>query len=133
MASKKLQKYCRIFQWVDAKDSDLAGAIRDLCMEGALSGGRHSGATFLFPSPGVRKQIVKDAYSADPEKAIRLIEAHIVQDAVRTAAEFRKGVGSRLGVALEVESGAGSSVVLKGGAKLKVAEDFHPLRKDNIA
>lgn len=133
MAGKKLHKFCRIYQWVEAKDPDLAGAIRDLCMEGALSGGRHSGATFIYPSAAVRKQIVKDAYSADPEKAIRVLEAHIISEGVRTAAEIRKGVGSRLGIQLEVESGSGASVTLKGGAKLKVAEDFHPLRKDNIA
>jgi hypothetical protein len=133
MATKKLQKYCRIFQWVEVKDDALAGAIRDLCMEGALSGGRRSGATFLFPSTGVRKEIVKKAYSADAEQAIRLLDAHIIPDSVRTAADFKRGVGSRLGIKLEVESASGSAVTLKGGAKLKPASDFHPLRKDNIA
>ena len=133
MGSKKLQKYCRIFQWVEVKDGALAGAIRDLCMEGALSGGRRSGATFLHPPAGVRKEIVEKAYSADPEEAIRLLDAHIIPDSVRTAADFKSGVGSRLGIKLEVEDASGTSVKLKGGAKLKPASDFHPLRKDNIA
>jgi hypothetical protein len=137
MASKKsankLVKFCRIFQWIEAKDAVLGAAIRALCMEGALSGGRRSGATFLYPPEKVRKRIVKDAYSADAEQAITLLEAHIIPESVRTAADFRRGVGTRLGIQLEVESASGSSVTLKNGAKLEVAGDFHPLRKDNIA
>lgn len=130
---KKLQKFCRIYPWVKSKDEALAGAITDLCMEGALSTGRRtSGTTFLFPTEGVRKQIVDKAYSDDAEEAITLIEAHIIPDAVRTAAEFRKGVGSRARIKLEVEDGTGSTVTLKNGAKLSVAKDFKPLRKDNI-
>ena len=133
MASKKLHKYCRIFQWVEVKDDAFAGAIRDLCMEGALSGGRRSGATLLYPTAAVRKEIVKKAYSADAEEAINLLDAHIISDSVRTGADFKRGVGSRLRVKLEVESASGDTVTLKGGAKLKVAADFRPLRKDNIA
>ena len=133
MSSKKLHKYCRIYKWIETKDVALAGAIRDLCMEGALSAGRRSGVTFLYPSAAVRKKIVDGAYSPDPEKATQLLEAHIILSGVRTAADFRKGVGSRLGIKLEVESASESSITLKGGAKLKVANDFIPLRKDNIA
>jgi hypothetical protein len=132
-AAKALKKYCRIFLWVRAQDSALAEAIQDLCLEGALSGSRRHGATFLYPAAKVRKQIVKDAYSEEPEEAIRLLEAHIIPTAVRSAADFREGVGSRLGVLLEVEEEGGETVTLKGGAKLKPAGDFVPLRKDNIA
>lgn len=130
---KKLQKFCRIFPWVESKDEALAGAIRDLCMEGALSTGRRtSGTTFLYPIEKVRKEIVTKAYSPEPEEAIRLIEAHIIPDAVRTAADFHKGVGSRAGIKLETEDGTGATVTLKNGAQLAVAKDFKPLRKDNI-
>lgn len=131
MATKKLQKYCRIHQWVEAKDRDLAGVIRDLCMERAISSGGR-GATFIYPSAGVRKKIVEEAYSPDPEKAIRLLNAHIIPDPVRTAADFKR-TGSLLGIKLEVESASGTEVTLKGGAKLKAANDFRPFRKDNIA
>jgi len=133
MASKKLHKYCRIFRWIEAKDGGLASAIRDLCMEGALSSGRRPGVTFLYPTEAVRKKIVDSAFSPDPEQAVRLLKAHIIPDSVQTAADFRKGVGSHLGVKLEVEAASGSSVTLKGGAKLKIASDFRSLGKDNIA
>ena len=129
--SKKLQKYCRIFQWVEANDDAFARAIHDLCMEGALSAGRRSGTTFLFPSADLRKEVVKKAYSKEPEEAIRLLEAHILSGVARTANDFRD-LGSKLGIKIELESGAGSKATLKGGAQREVAADFVPLRKDNI-
>lgn len=131
-ASKKLQRYCRIFQWVEEKDANLARAIRDLCMEGALSGGRH-GVTFLFPAEPVREQIIKLAYSKDPEQAVQILEAHIIPGSVRTSDEFRKEIGTLRGVKLEAETAKASTVTLKGGATLKIASDFNPLRKDNIS
>jgi hypothetical protein len=130
--AKKLQKYCRIFQWVEEKDANFARAIRDLCMEGALSGGRH-GVTFLFPAEPVREQIIKLAYSKDPEQAVQILEAHIVPGSVRTPDEFRKDIGTMRGVRLEVETAKASTVTLKGGATLKIASDFQPLRRDNIS
>lgn len=140
MSSKKsvnkLTKYCRIFQWVEVKSEALAEAIRDLCMEGSLSaGGRKSGTTFIYPSEKVRKSIIEKAYSDKAEEAIDLLNAHIISDPVRTTDDFQRGVGSRYGIKLEVKSTdlKNMSVTLVNGAKLKVASDFHPLRKDNIA
>jgi hypothetical protein len=134
MAShKKLKKFCRIFQWVDAQSSEFAGAIKDLCMEGALSASRRRGTTFLYPSAKIRKDIITKAYSDKAEEAVRLLEAHIIPDVVRNASDFRKGVGSRLGIKLEVDSASGSAVTLKGGAKLEPAKNFTPLRRDNMA
>ena len=133
MGSKKLKMYCHIHQWVDVKDGALAGVFTDLCMKNALAGGR-SGATLLYPTAAVRKEIATKAYSAAPEEAIRLLNAHIIPTAVRTAANFRSGVGSRLGIKLEVESASDSdsTVTLKGGATLKPASDFLSLR-NNLA
>ena len=132
MASKKLHKYCRIFQWVETKDGAFATAIRDLCMESNLSG-RQTGVTFLFPPEALRKQIVKDAYSKEPEKAVQLIRAHVVTTAALTGNDFSKGVGTRLGIKLEVEDHGPSTVTLKNGAKLKLADDFTALGRDNLA
>ena len=135
MASKKkqqLQKFCRIFQWVEQKDPAFAGAISDLCMEGALRGGRSLGVTLLYPGADLRKEIVKEAYGPDPEKAIRLLEGHIVNPALHAAEDLEGGAGTRRGVRLELEAGGGDAATLKGGAKIKKAADFTPLLKDNI-
>jgi hypothetical protein len=130
---KKLQKYCRIYRWLEVKDPALAEAIRDLCLEGILGGRGGRGVTFLYPTDEVRKQIVEDASTTKAEDAIHQIEAHVIPQVLRTSADFRKEViGTRRGIKLEVESGTGASVSLKNGAKLKVASDFHSL-KDNAA
>ncbi len=134
MSGKKLQKHCRIFLWVEGHDPALAQAIRDLCMEGALSPGRaSSGVTFLYPTAAVRKEIIEKAYGPDAEEALRLLDANIIPEVVRTPAEFRRVGGNRLGVQLKVVGAEGSLVRLEGGAVLRPAEDFSPLRKDNIA
>lgn len=130
MASKKkgqLSKYCRIFQFVEANDADLAQAIRDLCMEGALAA-RGAGVTLLYPAEkGYRAEIVDKAYTDEAEEAVHLLESLIIPMAVRSASDFRSGVGSKLGVKLEVEKVEGSKVFLKGGAVLKPSTSFRPL------
>lgn len=135
MAGRKLKKHCRIMAWVEAQDAEFAAAIRDLCMEGQLSARPgSSGVTFLYPQDSVRKDIVDKAYSASPEGAVTLIEAHIIPTCLKTAAAFNaRKIGSKARVLLVVDSASGGTVTLKGGAKLAVAKDFAPLRKDNIA
>jgi hypothetical protein len=137
--NKQVQKFCRIFQWVEREDADFAGAIRDLCMERALSAGRRGGVTFLYPGADARKKIVDEAYGKAPESAIDLLNAHVITTAVATASEFlKKGkeleLATRGDYALEVESTSGDDVKLKGGAVLKPAKSFAPLKsRDNIA
>lgn len=128
---QKLKKFCRIHLWVEAQDDELATAIRNLCMEGHLSG--RSGVTFLYPDKKARAEIVSLTYS-EPDQAVKILESLILPRCIKTASEFRSGdVGSKLGVALEVEKVTGSEVTLKGGAVLVPATDFVPLRKDNLA
>lgn len=133
MASRKMTMHCRIMVWLDQTDADLAGAIRDLCLEGSLSA-RRSGVTFLYPSKAVREKIVKDTYTEKAEKAADLVSAHIIPMCLKSGADFNKGkIGSKKGVLFEVESASGSSVTLKGGAKLAPAKGFSPLGRDDMA
>ena len=134
MSSKKkqqLSKYCRIFQWVEAQDADFAQAIRDLCLEGALSpGGRSSGVTFLYPKEKVYRKEIIDATYADADEAEKLVQSLIVPDALVASADFnRRPNGSRLGVKYAVESADSSKVKLAGGVELALAEDFHPMSR----
>lgn len=134
MASRKksLEKHCRIFQWVEAKDPEFAGAIRDLCLEGVLSPKGGAGVTFLYPEDGaLRAEIVDKAYSADADEAVKLIESLVIPDALHTPADFksRPSVGNRLGVRFSVASAGGSKVLLAGGAELTPASDFAPLSR----
>ncbi len=135
MASKKkttMVKQCRIFQWIEEHDPELAGAIRDLCLEGALSpGGRSAGVTFLYPKDkAYREEIVSKTYSQEADDAVKLVESLIVPVPLISGADFNRGpIGSRLGVAYAVESAEGARVKLAGGVELAVAEDFHPLAR----
>lgn len=140
MASKKkdqLSKYCRIFLWLSQQDPDFAGAIRDLCLEGALSPSGRSGVTFLYPKDKeYRAEIVQKAYSEEADEAVQLIQSLIVPDCLKTGSDFERGpVGSRLGVRYVVEKADPKKVVLAGGVELAPAEDFSPLasRADSIA
>lgn len=131
MASKKkgqLTKYCRIFQWVEAKDSDFAGAIRDLCLEALLNpSGRSPGVTFLYPKDkAYRDDIIEKAYSDDADEAAKHIESLIIPDALLQCSDFqRRPVGSRLGVKYTVESAGQGKVKLANGVELAAVEDFH--------
>jgi hypothetical protein len=134
MASKKKgqpAKHCRIYQWVETQDSELAGAIHNLCLEGALSPSGGRGVTFLYPKDkAYRDEIVTKAYSEDADEAQKLIESLIIPEALLTAADFnRRAVGNKLGVRFVVESVEGSKVKLAGGVELVPAEDFRPLAK----
>jgi len=135
MSSKKkqqLSKHCRIFQWVEAQDPDFAGAIRDLCLEGALSpGGRVAGVTFLYPKDkAYRQEIIDKTYSDEADDAVKLVESLIVPDALISGADFnRRPVGSRLGVKYAVESADAGKVKLANGVELTLADDFRPLSR----
>lgn len=117
MASKKkgvLSQYCRIFQYVEAQDPDLAAAVRDLCMEGALAA-HGAGVTFLYPKEkSFREEIVEKTYS-DADAASKLVSSLIIPDALLTGEDWqRKPVGNYAGVLYEVKSASGANVVLKG-------------------
>lgn len=121
-----------IINWVEAQDSGFASAIRDLCMDGALTG-RGGGTTLLYPTDDVRAAIVEGAYSTEPENAVALINAHIITSAAKSTSDFRKGLGTLHGIKLEVEAANGRTVTLRGGAHIKAAGDFSPGRGDKVA
>jgi hypothetical protein len=134
MATKKrgqLTKHCRIYQWVEAQDPDFAAAIRDLCLERALSPGAGGGVTFLYPKDkAYRTEIIDKTYSDEADDAVKIVESLIIPDALLTGADFNKRpVGSRLGVKYPVEAAEGGKVKLASGVELLVAEDFRPLAR----
>lgn len=139
MASKKTSKgqlkmFCQIGHYIRQKDADLADAIDHCCMGGALRPHRGVGVTFLFPADAdFRREIVDLVYSERAEEAVALLESLIVSDCLTEAAHFRREIGSKRGVRLEAEKVEANRVTLKGGAVLAPADDFVPLRRDNIA
>lgn len=132
MSDRKLKKFCRIMPWLQDQDPDLAGAIQDLCMEGQLSS-RFGGVTFLYPAAPVRKKIVEATYGTDPEAAIDMVRAHIIPRCLTAPSDFTaEKLASKLDIEVGVESAAAGKVKLAGGAVLKPAKGFTPLRNDKI-
>lgn len=136
MASAKkgqLTRYCRILQWIEDKDNDLACAIRDLCLDNMLvPRGGSPGVTFLYPKEKeYRDEIVRKAYSNDADDAVELIRSLIIPVAFHGTDDFKGNppVGSHLGVKYEVKCVSEEGVDLVGGVKLTPADDFHPLTK----
>jgi len=139
-AKKKTQlvRQCRIYQWIEDQDPEFAGAIHDLCLEGALSpGGRSAGVTFLYPKDrAYRQDIIDKTYSEEADEAAKLVESLIIPDTLHAGADFnRRPVGSRLGVKYAVEGADASKVRLAGGVELVPAEGFRPRdrRAENLA
>jgi hypothetical protein len=140
MAAKAATRQCRIFQWVEQQDSEFADAIRQLCLEGALSPGGHvAGVTFLYPEDkAYRAEITAKAYSDAADEAVRMVESLIIPDILTSGADFNRSghpIGNRLGVRLDVEKADAKSVKLAGGVEIKLASDFRPLagREGKIA
>ena len=136
MSKQQLTKFCRIFQWVENKDREFAEAIKDLCMEGALTPfGKSTGVTFLFPDKKFRKEIIDKAYSDDADDAIKLINTLIIPDNLKQSSEFKnRPVGGRHGVLYKVVSTDNGRVTFEGGATIVAAKDFNTLAKrDSIA
>jgi hypothetical protein len=131
MASKKkapTRKYCRIHQWVSDQDPKFANAIRELCLEGALSGGR-SGVTFLYPKDeAYRAEIVEKAFSMDADKAVEMVNSLIIPMYLASGKDFsEQDIGSRGGVKFDVKSADSGKVKLDGDVELTLSDDFVPL------
>lgn len=123
----QMVKFCRIFQWLEAQDPALAAAVRDLCLERALTpGGRAAGVTFLYPKEkAYREEIINKTYSSEADEADKIVRSLIIPDALTSGASFQqRGAGSLLGVKYSVESADDKKVKLADGVELAPAEDF---------
>jgi hypothetical protein len=149
MADKKriMEKYCRIYLWIEGKDPELAEAIKDLCMEGSLTPHKNmDGITFLMPSKDnlIRKEIVAKAYTADASKAVDLIKSLILMNKYTSKHDFEsdRNIGNKLFAKLIVkkDESTDDKIVLYDSSKpdktvvIKKEPKFIPLDdKKNIA
>lgn len=149
MPSSKLTKYCRIFQWIEKNDPDLAECIKDLCLEGALTPYRGiNGITFLMPgkSSNLRSKILKYTYSSKPNEdadtAVKLIESLIITDNLPDIEKFEfyskhsTPMGNKLRIRQTIDkvtkNSTGGIVSLnKGTCTIKPVTDFNILSKRN--
>lgn len=131
MADKKFKTYCKIIDFVEAVDSELADVIKHLCAEGALTSLKGKpGITFLMPEGAYRTELFKLAYSDKPEEAIRagdMLNALIIRDVFKSPSEWkeREVVNSLYPYqVVDVASTTASEVTFKSGAKAALDTRF---------
>lgn len=91
---KKNRAYCRITDFLEDHDPEIATLLHHTCAEGALTSMRgKAGVTFLLPiDKSVRKEITDLAYSPDPDdlsKACDILYAHIIIDSYKSLDDWR--------------------------------------------
>lgn len=144
MTSKQFKTYCRIIDYIDTVDSDLAAMIRGLCVDmslGSLKG--KPGITFLMPvDKTFRQKIEKLAYSDDPAEATKandMLNALIIKDVFKSPADWmakKDDIPNSLlpSQHVDVESTTAKEVIFKSGAKAVLDTDFKDSsRKSNLA
>jgi hypothetical protein len=85
--------YCRIIDYLDATDPDLAQLVRGTCVDMTIGSTKGKpGVTLLIPDKDYRGKIAKLAYSSDPAEATQacdMLNALILRDIFKTGDDFR--------------------------------------------
>jgi hypothetical protein len=125
--SRAFKAHCKIFDYVEKVEPDLAKVIRGICADGALVPLKGKvGVTFLMPQDKAYiKSIVDLAYSGNPddiEKAHSMVCACIIRDVLKKPADWmahRDDIPNSLYPSqhVEVESASSTEVTFKSGAK----------------
>lgn len=142
--SKKFKTFCRIIDYVESVDTELAELLRGTCADmslGSLKG--KPGITFLMPQDkAFRKKIADLAYSdkiEDANKACDMLNACIFRDVFKTPSDWmnkRDDIPNALlpSQHVEVENVSGKEVIFKSGAKAVVDDGFKDAsKKSNLA
>jgi hypothetical protein len=132
ISGPKFKTYCRIMDYVEAVDPDLAELIHHTCADGSLGSYKgKSGITFLMPvDKAVRAKIEKLAASDKADEAIKacdMFNAMILRDVFKTPSDFKsREVVNALypGQIVDVASTSATEVVFKNGAKAVLDTEF---------
>lgn len=144
MASRKFKTYCRIIDYVDSIDSELAEIVRGTCADIPLGSTKGKpGITFLMPQDkAYRKKIADLAYSAkveDANKASDMLNALIIRDVFKSPSDWlakKDDIPNSLlpSQHVEIDNVSGKEVVFKSGARAVLDTDFQDAsRKSNLA
>lgn len=143
MASKKFKTYCRIIDYLEAVDPELAELARGTCADMSFGTKGKPGVTFLMPQDkDYRKKLADLAYSTkveDANKACDMFNALIIRDVFKTPADWiakKDDIPNSLlpSQHVEVDSASGSTIVFKSGAKATFDTGFQDSsRRSNLA
>lgn len=138
MANKQFNTHCRILDYLDSVEPDLARIIRGVCVDMSLTSLRGKpGITFLMPvDPKFRKRLEELAYSDKPEdanKASDMLNNLIIKDVFKQAGDWKsRQVANSLvpSQVIDVDSTTKNEVVFKSGAKAVIDDRFIDSSKD---
>ena len=136
--ANQLKKFCKITRYIEQIDGELARVISDLCLDRLFIPRGGNGITFLYPAEkDYRKDIIKSAYSNEPENAIQTIESLIITDHLPRPGDFvlkKDDIPNLLRQRIEVTSADASSVKLACGGTLHVDPGFVAINsRENMA
>lgn len=129
--NKKMKKYPRILDYLQAHHPDVYAVIDDLAMHGSLNPRRGGSITFLLPDKALIAKITKAIESSDPEKATDLVGALILTDLFATPEDFAKkksNVPNLLGNTLVIKSVSANKVLVDDG-ELTLDTAFSPFSR----
>lgn len=135
MSNHKLKKFCKLTRYIQQIDKDLHAVIDDLCIEHHFKPERDAGGiTFLYPKEkAYRQKIINAAYSTNPEVAVNMIKALIIQGYYEDGSKMSGELVNKLNQKIDVES-AGSTVKLSNGLTLTKDSGFTPMgHRENMA
>ena len=139
----KFKTYCRLIDYLDATDPDLAALVRGTCVDLTLGSTKGKpGITLLIPDKEYRAKISKLAYSADPAEATQacdMLNALILRDVFKSGADFmakRANIPNSLYPSqhVGVKDVKGSTVTFESGAVATLDSGFaDSSKKKNLA
>lgn len=95
---KKVQKYCRIFNWIQDYDEELAEVMTNLCIDRICdTTKKYPSITFLMPKGKFRTEIIDMAYSSTPEKAVDMIISCVLPYGFSSIESFNSAQSSQIG------------------------------------
>lgn len=95
---RKVQKYCRIFNWIQDYDEEFAEVMTNLCVDRiADTTKRITSITFLMPKGKLRSEIIDLAYSSTPEKAVDIIISCVIPYGFPTVESFNNSPPNQIG------------------------------------
>lgn len=129
-----MQKYCSILNFLEDYDKEFFDIFRSLCIGGLLRPrGKAAGITLLYPKEKkYREEIFSKARGPDPEEAIDMIKALVLQDYLPETSDFatrKADIPNGLAKRIKVQSASADKVQLDGGLTLSKEPKFKA-RKD---
>lgn len=134
--NNSLKKFCKLSKYIEQTEPGLFKVFDDLCLLRYLNPVRGSpGITFLMPKEkSYIQKIINTAYSTEPDVAVNMIKALILQDYYPNFSAFGSKAINLLNQKLDVKEVSEKYLKLASGLELTIDKAFVPMGyRDNMA